>query len=68
MPHRQCPKGTTTLVPILTKAEYRKALEELEVLQKAPLGTDRTEGLQDLIEAILDYEANQCRVDENGSP
>ncbi len=30
----------------------------LEVLQKAPLGTDQTEGLQDLIEAILEYEAN----------
>jgi hypothetical protein len=37
------------------------------VLKKAPLGTDQTEGLQDLIEAILDYEAQQDRVDGNGS-
>jgi hypothetical protein len=36
------------------------------VLKKAPLGTDQTEGLQDLIEAVLDYEAEQERVDGNG--
>ncbi len=54
-------------VPIGTAAEYRQALRELEVLKRAPLGTDQTEGLQDLIEAILDYEAEQDRVDGNGS-
>ncbi len=37
------------------------------MLKKAPLGTNQTEGLQDLIEAILDYEAKQDRVDANGS-
>ncbi len=58
MPHRRCPRGTKTPVPIETEAEYRQALKDLEVLQKAPLGTDQTEGLQDLIEAILEYEAN----------
>jgi hypothetical protein len=57
MSRRRCPTGTTTPVPIGTDAEYRRALKELEVLQKAPLGTDQTEGLQDLIEAIFEYEA-----------
>jgi hypothetical protein len=41
-------------------------LEVLEVLQKAPLGTAETEGLQDLVEAILDYEAKQNGVDGMG--
>jgi hypothetical protein len=57
MSRRRCPTGTTTPVPIRTDAEYRLALKELDVLQKAPLGTDQTEGLQDLIEAIFEYEA-----------
>jgi hypothetical protein len=67
MPQRPCPKGTTTPVPIRTGAEYRKALEELEVLQRAPLGTEQTEGLQDLVEAILEYEAARGRMEGNGS-
>lgn len=37
-------------------SSYQRALEELEALQALPLGTAATEGLQDLIEAILDYE------------
>ncbi len=56
-----------TSVSIETDADYRKALAELEVLQKAPLGTDQTEGLQDLVEAILEYEAGGGRVDGKGS-
>jgi hypothetical protein len=56
MTRRQCPSGTTSPVPIMTEAEYRKATKELKVLQRAPLGTPETEGLQELIEAILDYE------------
>jgi hypothetical protein len=67
MPQRRYQKGTTTPVPIRTGAEYRKALKELEVLQRAPLGTEQTEGLQDLVEAILEYEARRDGVDENGS-
>ncbi len=66
MPHHRRPRATRTAVPIGTDAEYRQALKDLEVLKKAPLGTDKTEGLQDLIEAILDYEAEQDRVDGNG--
>ncbi len=66
MPHRRRPGRTRTAVPIGTAAEYRQALRQLEVLKKAPLGTDQTEGLQDLIEAVLDYEAEQERVDGNG--
>jgi len=56
-----------TAVRIRTDPEYHQALRNLEVLKKAPLGTDQTEGLQDLIEAILDYEAKQDRVDGDGS-
>ncbi len=67
MSHRRRPSGTRTAVPIGTDAESRQALRDLEVLKKAPLGTNQTEGLQDLIEAILDYEAKQDRVDANGS-
>jgi hypothetical protein len=55
-----------TRVTIETEAEYRQALNDLEVLKNVPLGTDQTEGLQDLIEAILDYEVKQGRVDGNG--
>lgn len=67
MPHHRRPTGTGTAVRIGTDAEYHQALRKLEVLKKAPLGTDLTEGLQDLIEAILDYEAKQDRGDGNGS-
>jgi hypothetical protein len=67
MPQRRCPKGTRTPVPIRTGAEYIKAVEELKVLQKAPLGTEQTEGLQDLVEAILEYEARLGRMDGNSS-
>jgi hypothetical protein len=63
--HRR-PKGLRARLPIETAAEYDKALELLAVLQKAPLGTAETEGLQDLVEAILDYEAKQNGVDGTG--
>jgi hypothetical protein len=53
---RRHAKGTPVLIPISTIAEYEQAVIVLERLQKAPLGTDQTEGLQDLIEAILDFE------------
>jgi hypothetical protein len=46
----------TSPVRIETEADYRRAIQELKLLQRAPLGTPETEGLQDLIEAILDYE------------
>jgi hypothetical protein len=63
MRDRRRPRGTPAVVSIETDAEYRQALMELEALQKAPLGTNRTEGLQDLIEAILEYEDNRGRMD-----
>ncbi len=66
MANRRRPLGTTTPIPIENDAEYRKAIEELEVLQKQPLGTAATEGLQDLIEAILDYEQQQAKSRLNG--
>ncbi len=66
MPYRGRPKGAATSVTIGCEADYRRALEKLEVLQKAPLGTDQTEGLQDLIEAILEYEARQGGLDGMG--
>jgi hypothetical protein len=53
-------------LPIETAADYERALEVLVVLQKAPLGTAETEGLQELVEAILDYEAKQNGVDRTG--
>lgn len=37
--------------------DYRAALREAEELQRAPLGTPATAGLQELIEAIIDYES-----------
>jgi hypothetical protein len=46
---------------IRTLEEYRSALREMDRLQCAPLGTPETEGLQDLIEAILDYEGRHVR-------
>jgi hypothetical protein len=67
MPHRRHPGKTRPSVPIGTDAEYRQALRDLEVLKKAPLGTDQTEGLQDLIEAILEYEEKLDHVDGKGS-
>jgi hypothetical protein len=63
MPHRRRLGGTSTAVLIGTDADYRQALRDLEVLKRAPLGTDQTEGLQDLIEAILEYEEKHGRVD-----
>jgi hypothetical protein len=66
MPKDRRPKRACAKIPIETAAEYERALEVLAVLQKAPLGTDETEGLQDLVEAILDYEAKQDGVDEKG--
>ena len=66
MPNRRRPPGTTTPIPIANDTEYRKAVKELEVLQKEPLGTPATEGLQDLIEAILDYEQQQGNSRLNG--
>jgi hypothetical protein len=63
--HRR-PKGECAKIPIETEAEYERALEVLAVLQKAPLGTAETEGLQDLVEAILDYETKQNGVDGRG--
>lgn len=66
MAKRRRPPGTTTPIPIETDQEYQKALAELEVLQKQPLGTPATEGLQDLIEAILDYEQQQAKFRLNG--
>ena len=56
MAARRFAKGTTILVPIWTISEYLRAVEVLDQLQKAPLGTGQTEGLQELIEAILQYE------------
>ncbi len=56
MIRRRCPPGTTSPVRIETEADYQRAIQELKLLQRAPLGTPETEGLQDLIEAILDYE------------
>ena len=64
MPKDRRPKRACAKIPIETAAEYERALEVLAVLQKAPLGTDETEGLQDLVEAILDYESKQDGVDE----
>jgi len=66
MPNDRRPKRACAKIPIATAAEYQRALELLAVLQKAPLGTAETEGLQDLVEAILDYEAKQDGVDGNG--
>jgi hypothetical protein len=66
MPNDRRPKRACVKSPIETAAEYERALEVLEVLQKAPLGTTETEGLQDLVEAILDYEAKQNGVDGKG--
>jgi hypothetical protein len=66
MPNDRRPKRACAKIPIETAAEYERALELLAVLQKAPLGTDETEGLQDLVEAILDYEAKQDGVDGKG--
>ncbi len=59
-------QGLSARIPIETVADYERALEVLVVLQKAPLGTAETEGLQDLVEAILDYEAKQKGVDGTG--
>jgi hypothetical protein len=66
MPNNRRPKRACAKTPIETAAEYERALEVLAVVQKAPLGTDETEGLQDLVEAILDYEAKQNGVDGKG--
>lgn len=44
------------MLPIATDQEYRAAVIEVEQLLHAPLGTPATEGLQELVEAILDYE------------
>ena len=66
MPKDRRPKRACAKIPIETAAEYERALEVLAVLQKAPLGTDETERLQDLVEAILDYEAKQDGVDGKG--
>jgi hypothetical protein len=44
-------------MPIIGSIEgYNAAVEQLEILSKEPLGTPRTEGVQQLIDAILDYE------------
>jgi hypothetical protein len=67
MPQRRRPRRAAAAVAIGTDGEYFQALKELEVLQKAPLGTDQTEGLQDLIEAILEYEGRRGDMDEDGS-
>lgn len=45
---------------IRTVEEYRAALREMDRLQRAPLGTPETEGLQNLVEAILDYESRHA--------
>lgn len=45
---------------IRTVEEYRAAMREMEKLQRSPLGTPETEGLQDLVEAILDYESRHA--------
>ncbi len=66
MPNDRRPKRACAKIPIVTAAEYQRALEVLAVLQKAPLGTAETEGLQDLVEAILDYEAKQNGIDGKG--
>jgi len=66
MPNDRRRKRECAKIPIATSAEYERALEVLAVLQKAPLGTDETERLQDLVEAILDYEAKQDGVDGKG--
>ncbi len=66
MPGHRQPKGMSAKIPIETAAEYERALDVLVVLQKAPLGTAETEGLQDLVEAILDYEAKHNGVDRTG--
>ena len=42
---------------IHNKMQYNAAIKQLEILSKAPLGTPRTEGVQKLIDAILEYEA-----------
>jgi hypothetical protein len=48
---------TTPFMPIIGSIEgYNAAVEQLEILSKEPLGTPRTEGVQQLIDAILDYE------------
>jgi hypothetical protein len=39
------------------REEYDAAIKRLEILSKEPLGTSRTQGVQKLIDAILDYEA-----------
>lgn len=48
------------LAPIVLNAEgYLAALERLKMLSKQPLGTPDTELVQELVDAILDYEARQ---------
>ncbi len=66
MPGHRRLNGMSARLPIETAADYERALEVLVVLQKAPLGTAETEGLQELVEAILDYEAKQNGVDRTG--
>lgn len=45
---------------IRSEEEYSGALRRLAQLERVALGTPETEGLQDLIEAILDYEQNHA--------
>jgi hypothetical protein len=66
MPNDRRPKRASAKIPIETATDYERALQVLAVLQKAPLGTEETEGLQDLVEAILDYEAKQNGFDGKG--
>jgi len=66
MEARRFAKGTGIRIPILTAGEYELALSVLARLQHAPLGTERTEGLQDLIEAILEFEEAHGRGNGNG--
>jgi hypothetical protein len=42
---------------MFSEDEYKAAIDRLRILSREPLGTPQTEGMQTLIDAILDYEA-----------
>lgn len=48
--------GLTVNFTLQTDVDYEAALRELLRLQDKPLGTRPTERLQDLVDAILNYE------------
>lgn len=53
---------------IRTEKEYQAALEELERLGRAALGTPATERLQSLIDAIVEYEQSKTGKGNGATP